>query len=50
MDPKLDFNECYYQVIEARKSDDDKTIKKQYYKMVRIYHPDNKAKDRKSVV
>ena len=40
--PKLDFNECYYSVIEVDPKSDSKEVKKAYYKMVLQYHPDNK--------
>ena len=38
--PKLDFNECYYQVLEVELYSSASTIKKGFYKMVSKYHPD----------
>ena len=42
MAPKLDFDECYYDVLEANSSYDTKELKKAYYKVVYKYHPDTK--------
>jgi len=40
--PKLDFNECYYKVLETDPNVGVKELKKAYYKVVFKYHPDNK--------
>lgn len=40
--PKLDFNECYYEVLEIPPFSDPTTIKKAFYRLVAIYHPDTK--------
>lgn len=40
--PKLDFNECYYNVLEIPPYSDPTTIKKAFYRLVAIYHPDTK--------
>eukprot|EP01035_Chromulina_nebulosa_P022061 gene22061-28557_t len=40
--PKLDFNECYYSVLEVIPSISPELLKKAYYKMVARYHPDKK--------
>lgn len=40
--PKLNFDEDYYSVLEVSPSADERTLKKAYYKMVFKYHPDNK--------
>ena len=45
MAPKLDFDECYYDVLEAKQFYDSKELKKAYYKIVFKYHPDNKIND-----
>lgn len=42
MAPKLNFEECYYDVLEAQPSYDGKQLKKAYYKVVFKYHPDGK--------
>ena len=44
--PKLDFNECFYSVLEAPPTATSTALKKAYYQMVFKYHPDNiKDKD-----
>lgn len=40
--PKLDFNEDYYSVLEVNPNADSKDLKKAYLKLVFSYHPDNK--------
>eukprot|EP01041_Mallomonas_annulata_P004366 gene4367-8692_t len=40
--PKLNFNECYYKVLEVSQDADATVIKKAFYKLVLKYHPDNK--------
>ena len=40
--PKLDFNECYYDVLEIPPFSDIATIKKAFYRLVAMYHPDTK--------
>lgn len=41
-EPKLDFDEDYYSVLEVPIDINDRALKKAYYKMVFKYHPDNK--------
>ena len=41
--PKLDFNEDYYSVLEVSPTIPASDLKKAYYKMVFKYHPDNKV-------
>ena len=36
IDPKTD----YYRVLGVRQTDDEKTIKREYYKLAQKYHPD----------
>lgn len=43
--PKLDFDECYYAVLEVDPRGDVQQIKKAYYKIVIKYHPDNKESE-----
>lgn len=43
--PKLDFDEDYYSVLEISEKCDSNQLKKQYYKLVFKYHPDNKKSD-----
>lgn len=43
--PKLDFDEDYYSVLEVSPTIDSKSLKKEYYKLVFKYHPDNKQLD-----
>ncbi len=38
--PKLDFNENYYRVLEVDSNCAQKTLKKQFLKMIFKYHPD----------
>ena len=45
MAPKLDFDECYYDVLEADQSCNSKELKKAYYKIVFKYHPDTKINE-----
>jgi hypothetical protein len=45
MAPKLDFDECYYDVLEADQSYNSKELKKAYYKIVFKYHPDTKINE-----
>jgi curved DNA-binding protein CbpA len=39
--PKLDFNECFYSVLETVPTASSAVLKKAYYQMVFKYHPDN---------
>lgn len=39
--PKLDFNECFYSVLETTPTASSAVLKKAYYQMVFKYHPDN---------
>lgn len=41
--PKLDFDEDYYSVLEVSPTIPASDLKKAYYKMVFKYHPDNKV-------
>ena len=41
--PKLDFDEDYYSVLEVDSKIAVKGLKKAYYSIVFIYHPDRKA-------
>ena len=41
--PKLDFDEDYYSVLEVDSKIAVKDLKKAYYSIVFIYHPDRKA-------
>lgn len=41
--PKLDYDECYYKVLEVDPIVDLKELKRAYYKVVFKYHPDNKV-------
>ena len=40
--PKTDFDEDYYSVLEVSPSVSAKELKKEYYRLVIAYHPDNK--------
>ena len=44
--PKLDFNECYYSVLEVDPAIDFRGLKKAYHKLVYKYHPDRKTNPR----
>lgn len=41
--PKLDFDEDYYSVLEVDSKIVPKDLKKAYYSIVFIYHPDRKS-------
>lgn len=41
--PKLDFDEDYYNVLEVDSNIAGKELKKAYYSIVFIYHPDRKS-------
>ena len=41
--PKLDFDEDYYKVLEVDSNIAGKELKKAYYSIVFIYHPDRKS-------
>lgn len=43
--PKLDFSEDYYTILEISDNCNPTQLKKQYYKLVFKYHPDNKQSD-----
>eukprot|EP00596_Hydrurales_sp_CCMP1899_P010652 CAMPEP_0119039090 /NCGR_PEP_ID=MMETSP1177-20130426/8399_1 /TAXON_ID=2985 /ORGANISM="Ochromonas sp, Strain CCMP1899" /LENGTH=331 /DNA_ID=CAMNT_0007002527 /DNA_START=347 /DNA_END=1342 /DNA_ORIENTATION=- len=43
--PKLDFDEDYYKVLEVDSKIDYKELKKAYYSIVFIYHPDRKPEE-----
>ncbi len=40
-------SECYYKVLNSSPSSDIDSIKKEYYKLAKKYHPDNKNSDSK---
>lgn len=43
--PKLDFDECYYEVLEVSPKADQEGIKKAFYRLVTSFHPDSKDTD-----
>jgi DnaJ-class molecular chaperone len=43
--PKLDFDECYYSVLEVKQFSNSADVKKGFYRLVSKYHPDTKEKD-----
>jgi curved DNA-binding protein CbpA len=48
--PKLDFDEDFYSVLEVDPSIGSKDLKRAYYKIVFMYHPDNKEGDEAKAV
>jgi curved DNA-binding protein CbpA len=46
---KLDFSECYYEVLECDRDCDAKELKKAYYRMVSKFHPDSRPESEKEL-
>ncbi|KAJ1428993.1 hypothetical protein B484DRAFT_64057 [Ochromonadaceae sp. CCMP2298] len=46
---KLDFSECYYEVLECDRDCDAKELKKAYYRMVSKFHPDSRPESEKDL-
>lgn len=43
--PKLDFKENYYSILECDATSKPRALKKAFYKMVKLYHPDSHPND-----
>lgn len=48
--PKLDYDECYYSVLEVSPSISPEALKKAYYKIVFRFHPDNKHSEQEKAL